>query len=57
VLAPGERGWRAAEQARREGVILTNEDWSALLTAMRDAGLPAAEIVERHGPRLSDSPT
>ena len=53
VLAPGERGWREAEQARRVGVTLADEDWSALLSAMREAGLPADEIVERHGPRLS----
>jgi ureidoglycolate dehydrogenase (NAD+) len=50
VLAPGERGWREAERARREGVTLTNEDWSALLSAMREAGLPADEIVALHGP-------
>jgi ureidoglycolate dehydrogenase (NAD+) len=57
ALAPGERGWREAERARRVGVTLTDEDWSSLLSAMREAGLPTEEIVERHGPRPSDSPT
>ncbi|MCC6629289.1 MAG: Ldh family oxidoreductase [Chloroflexi bacterium] len=53
VLAPGECGWREAERRQQEGITLADEDWSALLGAMREAGLPADELVARHGPHIS----
>jgi ureidoglycolate dehydrogenase (NAD+) len=50
VLAPGERGWREADRRRREGIPIAEEDWATLRAALREAGLPEAELAARFGP-------
>jgi ureidoglycolate dehydrogenase (NAD+) len=50
VLVPGERGWREADRRRQGGIPITEEDWAVLRAAMRQAGLPEADLVQQYGP-------
>lgn len=52
VLAPGERGWRLAAQRAAEGIPIANEDWSAVLAAISQAGLCVEDLLERYAPHL-----
>jgi ureidoglycolate dehydrogenase (NAD+) len=52
VLSPGARGARTAGVRRREGIPVPDADWTAVLDAIGQAGLPAEEIVDEVRPRV-----
>jgi ureidoglycolate dehydrogenase (NAD+) len=48
VLVPGARGARTAETRQRDGIPVPDADWSAVLAAIKQAGLPAEEIAREY---------
>jgi LDH2 family malate/lactate/ureidoglycolate dehydrogenase len=52
VLSPGARGWRTAEARQRDGIPVPEADWSAVLAAIKQAGLPAEEIAKDYVSRV-----
>jgi LDH2 family malate/lactate/ureidoglycolate dehydrogenase len=53
VLVPGARGARTADVRRKDGIPVADADWSVVMGAIEQAGLPAGEIAGEFVTRVS----